>query len=355
MTCKFLGHIDVGLLILLLVVAMFSSCSSETEVEITEMPVRISIPVNESSIARRNMPQEMGDPGTTEMFAFPEHAYIYLVCEVSGGTKIISKTEDLVLSPDKWVKETYSGAFAANGDQIYRYTGTITLGIPKENRTAGRVYAALSSVPLSVSSPSTEDEITNLQFDLDAALQEDLQNLYSSPYNYNNTDGDYYGTVDNITSKIPSVNLVLYHVASKVDLMWNVQTDMQSKMKIKDLTVKNLYSGPCYLFRPRENVVGAEKLTTGGYNLTLATDNVGTWWQGREYIYTIPYNNNDSPSSFPLQMEFSIGDTDAATTVTYNLTLKKNMTGSSEVFVPWIRSQMLFTSVKSGEETIEIN
>ncbi len=351
MICNKFSHISFVWVLVLLV--MLSACQNEVDIPMVDIPVSLTIPVRENTISKK-MPAEFADPGTTEVFDFPEYAYIYIVCETSLGTSV-SSTVDFHLDADKWVKEEYTGQLSTSGDPIYRYTGNLTLGLPKENRTAGRVYAALSKTPLTLSAtPTTETEIQNLQFELTTAMQENLKNVYSSPYNYM-VEGEYYGTINNITSKVPSVNIMLYHVASKVDLMWNVPAEMQSKMKVKGLKVKNLYHGQCYLFRPTENEYAAEKLTSG-YEIELATNSAGTWWQGREYIYTIPYKNNESTQRFPLQMEFAIEDTELATDQTYNLTIKKSMNGvQTDVFVPWIRTQMTFTSVKSGEETKEID
>ncbi len=333
--------------LLLVASSVFTGCREEVESNMMQVPVRLTIPVRESNMVRR-MPAAMGDPGMAETFDFPKYAYIYLVCETQSGEETETKVSYLVgeqLDPEKWVKEAYEGALSAEGDPIYRYDGTLTIAMPEYGRKAGRVYAALSPVELTLSTaaPTTEAQVLDMTFTMSETLQTDLQNLYSSPYNYM-VESKYYGTVNDITQVKPRVDLLLYHVASKVDLMWNVKTEMQSKMKVKGLTINNLYNGTCKLFKPTENVATDP---ISGYSLTLATDNAGTWWNGRESVYTIPYKIG---TNFPIQLAYALEDTENSANETYNLTINKGM--SSEVFVPWVRGQMTFTQMKSGSETI---
>ena len=343
----------ISLSLLLLVVIGFSACRQEVEFDMANVPVRLSIPVRESNMVR-HMPAELGDPGMAEAFDFPKYAYIFLVCETTNGSTtetIVSTLLEEELVDTLWVKDSYAGALSAEGDPIYRYTGNMTIGMPESGRTAARVYAALSPEKLTLNNtnPESEEDVQKLEFMVHSGLTTKLQNLYSSPYNYM-VEGKYYGTVEDITQAKPHVDLMLYHVASKVDLMWNVPDSVQSKMKVKGLTINNLYNGTSFLFKPTENVVES---AISGYSTTLATDNPGTWWLGRECVYTIPYKFN---GKFPVQLTYTLEDTEnSAATKTYNLTINKKMTGASAIFVPWVRGQMTFTQVKEGSETKEVD
>ena len=53
------------------------------------------------------------------------------------------------------------------------------------------------------------------------------QNLYSSPYNLKNKDDKYYGTIKDYASNVPHIDMVLYHVATKIDLQWTIDEQFQ--------------------------------------------------------------------------------------------------------------------------------
>ena len=153
-------------------------------------------------------------------------------------------------------------------------------------------------------------------------------------------------------SNVAYANLLLYHVASKVDVMWNVKTDLRDDMKLTYLEAEHLYNGACLLFKPNQNEVSATKFT-GGYSTVLvkATDtqpNIGTQWNGRAYFYTIPYKNNANPAKFPLQLRMlknnDLYDEERADAEYYHL-IKSTDMPSDAVYVPWVRCQMNINKV----------
>lgn len=92
-----------------------------------------------------------------------------------------------------------------------------------------------------------------------ARKEEALKNLYSSPYN-KLKDNKYYGVVSDYRSNSPYINMVLYHVASKLDLQWNVDASVQSSVKLSSITLTGLSSGG-YLFKPLENTKATSPMT----------------------------------------------------------------------------------------------
>ena len=187
----------------------FASCSSSDSPSgeadrLVRMPINIAIPVNDASLADRTgakVTRAEGDPGTYEHFVLPTHLYIYLVVTSMDGTKTTVLTPEGMdvaggyrLKPENWVKVTTSDY---QKDSVYTYTGKIGIIIP-EDRSAGVVYAAMSSVPITVS--YTGNDVANAGFILGSEATgnegEALKNLYSSPYNLLNVDKKYYGTVN---------------------------------------------------------------------------------------------------------------------------------------------------------------
>lgn len=74
------------------------------------------------------------------------------------------------------------------------------------------------------SSKDVEDRVT---FTNQSSLRSNMQNLYSSPYNLKNKDDKYYGTIKDYASNVPHIDMVLYHVATKIDLQWTIDEQFQ--------------------------------------------------------------------------------------------------------------------------------
>ena len=117
--------------------------------------------------------------------------------------------------------------------------------------------------------------------------------------------------------------MVLYHVASKLDLQWNVDAKVQSTVKLSTIELTGLSSGG-YLFKPLKNT----SASTPTYSETFSLD-AGSQWYGRQATYVIPVNNGGS-YQFSMTLTNSAGS--AATTTPATATPST----SNSVFVPWI-------------------
>lgn len=318
-------------------VLSLTSCSTSDspsdDGRLVRMPIVLAIPANDASltvgVSGAKATRAEGDPGTYEKFELPKYLYIYLINTSIDGTRTaVLKPEGMAdntgypLDKDKWVKTTTQDS---NKDSIYTYTDEIRIIIP-EDRSKGVVYAAMSSVPITVNYTGTD--LANATFTLgDAATgkeSEALKNLYSSPYN-NPVNGTYYGTVSDYNSNSPYINMVLYHVASKLDLQWNVDASVQDKVKLSQIQLTGLSVGG-YLFKPLENT--SASATT--YSETFTLD-AGSQWYGRQATYVIPVNNGRS-YQFPMTLTNSVSN--PATTTTATATVKPSATNT--VFVPWM-------------------
>ena len=269
-----------------------TSCADDDALRATvQMPVSLVLPAE--AIETRALP---GDPGMWEEFNQPKHLYLFVVLQgnLDGVTNAVGIFQEYQPLNGSWVKT------AVNGDSVYKYAGNIQVNIPEGDRTQGAVYAATSYTPLTLDNAPTEgtsyaswdaaiEAVKNITFT--PADYNNLQDIYSSPYNLkidddNNqlTPDNYYGTVQDVASAVPHVdNLMLFHVAAKVDLIWNVADNVQSDIRLTDITVKGLRQKG-YLFRPNENTTPDE---TEKYTIPI---NIGNQWDGRAYFYAIPYS-----------------------------------------------------------------
>ena len=353
-----------------------SGCNPDEpkNVQKVTFPISFCLPASEVYGAGAPSLRAFGDPGTTEQFALPQYLYIFIVKYVGSGEegkatltnwqvwKVITKSvEDVDLGADaeirkaawdaKWEKKYYTGAYANVGDSIFQYTEEIIL-LLGENGFDGKVYAVASAVPLTFTPDiGSIDESTTLatllgmtfRFDGGAAydtnVRSNLQNIYSTPYNYTGIGTAYYGSFF-ADQNVPHLDLLLYHVAAKVDLMWNVKEDLRSKVKVSYIAAEHLYDGPSYVFKPTENEVSAEVYASGYTKeiLNEATPCPGTQWNGRKYFYAIPYKNTDSPTKhYPLQLRLQKGGDSPTGSDYYSKIVKTDI---PEIWTSWIRGQI---------------
>ena len=246
-------------IMMFLAAAFVTSCSDDDSLasrglETVEMPISISIPaegfVNPTDVGIGNdepastlaVTRALGDPGEAETFELPKYLYIYLVStSSSNSTQVIFKKQEV--KPEDWKLST-SGDNTNNHfsdkDGLYVYQGHLSINLPL-NRKEGRVYVVASNLDLDdsateknynlvtdVSSWNSYTDVENgVTFTNQSSLRSNMQNLYSSPYNLKNNDGKYYGIIKDYASNVPHIDMVLYHVATKVDLQWTIDEQFQ--------------------------------------------------------------------------------------------------------------------------------
>ena len=244
---------------MIMAAAVVTSCSDDDSLasrglETVEMPISISIPAegfvnptdvgigNEEPASALAVTRALGDPGEAESFVLPQYLYIYLVTTTtSNSTQVIFKKQK-VESGD-WKLSTSggntNGHFSAK-DGLYVYQGHLSINLPL-NRKEGRVYVVASNLDLDdsgtekkynlvtdVSSWSSSKDVEDgVTFTNQSSLRNNMQNLYSSPYNLKNKDDKYYGTIKDYASNVPHIDMVLYHVATKIDLQWTIDEQFQ--------------------------------------------------------------------------------------------------------------------------------
>ena len=318
------------------------------------LPVTISLPM-ENTYAQRLIRRSIGDPGKDERFARPKHVYFF-VLKYDGENWSVWHKEHREPADEDWTPKRYSGSLSTSGDSIYEYNRPINLLLSNE-KFEGQVFVIASAKELEFNTPfasiTTADQVRNLQFNVaEPNTNANLQDIYSSPYNYE-VNGSYYGSFSSIYQKVPHVNLMLYHVAAKVDIKWSVAESLrinkdhpENAIRLTYMKAKNLFNGYAYCFKPMKNERAAI-LATGDVVSIITPLDEGLWWEGRAYFYTIPYTVTDNPSYFPLQMEMSTnGSSDK-----YRPTLNMQVNTSSP-FVPWMRAMFnINTKLEDKSET----
>lgn len=330
-------------ILLICIMAALVGCRNEMD-NATQLRLSLCIPIQNEIPAQRRV---LGDPGTTEHFELPKYAYIFVMKNV-GGTWSVWKKEELVLAPEDWKRTRYVGYRATLMDSIYKYNKPIEYLLNNET-PEGRVYAVCSNKKLefykAFDDVSNLEDVLNWKFNsFPDSIQANLQNIFTTPYNYIVGD-DYYCAFDCNYRQTSFVDLILYHIAAKVDLQWSVQKDVRIKpnpaeaVRLTYLEARRLFDGFCFCFKPMRNTLSA--LATEGAEIKniVTEQNEGLWWEGRSYFYTIPYTVTGEPDYFPLQLLMRTND---STGTGYQLTLKQPI-DTTDVFVPWFRGDILLT------------
>ena len=263
---------------MIMAAAFVTSCSDDDSLasrglETVEMPISISIPAegfvnptdvgigDEAVTPASATTRAFGDPGTYEQFHLPQYIYLFLCNESTNGTEsVIYKKIEI---PDNELTSSWEKTVLGT-DSIYTYKGNVSINLPL-NRSKGKIYAAASYIPLHTTNASslensnhlsfncakpskfdnsnqrvyinesktytdntygTEDAVKNIIFS-NITLRNYMQDVYSTPYNKTDDKGVYYGTITDYASNVPNINIVLYHVATKVDVQWSIDEDYQ--------------------------------------------------------------------------------------------------------------------------------
>lgn len=337
--------------------AVLTGCHEELA-EPARLEMSLCLPAQD--MQRSNIRRMPGDPGTTEHFAFPKYAYLF-VMKQEGGTWTVWRRDSLQLSEDDWEATRYYGMHSDREDSIYKYKQPIQYLLQNES-PQGRVYAICSNKKLTFNKAPKDindlEDLMNWKFrTAPDSIQEDLQNIYSTPYNYNRSEGYYYCTFDCSSGHSFHVDLLLYHVAAKVDIKWNVVDSVrinkahpEEAVRLTYMDACCLYNGDAYCFRPMENSVASAPLSSGRtVHLVRPTDE-GLWWEGRAYFYAIPYTV-DNGNYFPLQMIMETNNSGDQYKPTLYLQIDR-----TDVFVPWLRANFnLSKPLEAKEETKQLD
>lgn len=353
-------------IVLLLLALVWTGCKTNEPSQTVGIPVSICLPASEIHAAHHAMRRVPGDPGTTEKYLFPHHLYFIVMRKTGESTWTLWAQEHLTLTDANWIPGRYEWNLPTVGDSIYRYDAEITMLLTSSDKFVGHVYAIASAEALTfnqaLNTISSMSDVLNLQFSTSSdAIQQNLQHIYTSPYNLE-VNGAYYGSFDSEHQRVPHVDLMLYHVAAKVDIKWNVEQSVRidkvtpaNGIRLTHMDAVELFNGNAYCFKPMRNELPAK--LTSGYDLTniVTASDEGLWWEGRSYFYTIPYVVTGAADGdkvyFPLQMKMETNSSGNYYLPTLNLRID-----TTAVFVPWLRANFNINApLAAGTDTKTID
>lgn len=348
-------------IVLLMLVVCITGCRDDSPLQKVGMPVSICLPANEVQSAIHAPRRVMGDPGTTETFLFPHYLYIIVMKKEEGESWKLWQTISRTLTDNDWEPTSYVGLLPTMEDSIYQYKEQIDLLLSSGKRFDGRVYAIASAVELTFNKSLNEitnmDDLLTLSFNTSSpTVQQNLQHIYISPYNLT-LFGEYFGAFSS-NQRVPHVELLLYHVAAKVDITWIVDEDKRINkitpsegIRLTRMKACNLFNGNAYCFRPMRNEVATAPLTSGDTIELVSPADEGLWWEGRSYFYTIPYVVTGAAIAgtvyFPLQMLMETNGSGDEYKPTLNMPID-----TTQEYAPWMRANFnISTRLEAKTET----
>lgn len=230
-----------------------------------------------------------GDPGFDDSFEAPNYIYAFFCVggkvktykEIHVGEKISTNPNDAWTAPDQHNVITYKTPLTfsvtdpahANTARVYIAASKTALNIPEITEETLESYVNTMTYNI----PDVVDATPYNAAALDAS-QEFLRDLYSTPWE----GGDEHAATFEGALKDYYHDIVLYHVAAKVDLKWNSTAVLSGNVSVNSVDGTGLS-----IFQPTTNT-----WDTGSYNVsTPITD--GTKWNGRQVYYLPQFANPD--------------------------------------------------------------
>ena len=274
-----------------------------------------------------------GDPGSAESHTLPTVGYIFISYSDGNGSHLLYKKVDMDAS--NWHKSIASSAtLPTHGDEVYNYRDEIQVVLPANRGSNAKCYMLVApkdgnkelvefteDTKAMVDSAGAEhvlydDDINHAKCNFLPATTKDangnefwyLGDVYATPYNLhknNDRDANYYATIDGFSTSTPSIDLRLYHMAAKVDLMWNIDPNIQGQTKINGLYFFEQLRTDCYMFRLTENPRVTNSEWEKWFGTKVKTD-IGNQWYGRYSFYTIPFHYGISGGDYRFYIKFKV-------------------------------------------------
>ncbi len=276
-----------------------TGCSSDDDSATREVTLTIPIEIYSSNAEVTSRAADQGDPGSDVVFEQPLYLYIYACVREKDaygneGYQLLTKTIVPVASgeddtPNKWTindKDTKIEHWQKDVDVTFKINSDIT-----GDEGDSRVFAIASRDDLSGKLPTTYDDETpkstvqTMTLDLSDFTSEQLKNIYSTPLNDTNNGVITSNSNGGITTLACST-VRLYHVAAKVDFMWEVSSSLQSTTELATITCTGLPT-TCNIFKPTNNPSGTGTSLVLGATGAANAVNAGNKWLGRAYAFML--------------------------------------------------------------------
>lgn len=246
-----------------------------------------------------------GDPGVDEKFPKPKNLY-YVLC-VNGKVKAIApahSSQSTSAAPVNEIENIPDGSWAESADKtISTYAGELTFNFDSDEMSQTKnVYIVASNNDLtpeegtnlfaSIQNGDDESEVQNLVYSIqEEALGTDytfqdktqafMKNLYSTPWTgsaasfIGNLGADYFK------------DIILYHVAAKVDLQWNSTLILSGNVSVNNVANESLS-----LFQPatKNGTTGfIDNDASNNYTVTSPIE-ADRMYNGRQVFYLPQFN-----------------------------------------------------------------
>lgn len=231
-----------------------------------------------------------GDPGKDDGFEAPKFIYAFFC-----GDNVVQGYQRIAVGTSNDVNDAWTDPDQNN---VITYKTPLTFSVASlTDKSSARVYIVASKTELTIPTikTTTPDQTTeatvksitysiqdvaespNINTALDAS-QQFLRDLYSTPWQSNET------FVGKLIS--PYQDIILYHTAAKVDLLWNSAAALSGSVSVNSVKNEGLS-----LFKPTTNtwVAGSYTVST---SLTEETK-----WNGRQVYYLPQFANSAEPAS----------------------------------------------------------
>lgn len=222
MICKQIYIIYFWIIISFLLIGC-QQTEDKSQYEMIEMPVTLYVQADTRLLSRAP-----GDPGMEGYLNLPTKLYLF-----------VSSPEETIiyhaysLNENQWTLEQY----ISNTTALYR--ATLPIAIPRYTGIIdkGRVYAVLSIDELSQFQSFVSNNLCESSFSLD-----NLKSLQFNAFDDTNSNvnlRDVYAGCNYVYNYInrPSATVICTHIASKVDIRWNLRDILNS---YPDATMRNL-------------------------------------------------------------------------------------------------------------------
>lgn len=160
---------------------------------------------------------------------------------------------------------------------------------------------------------------------------------------FDGKDYQYYGNVFDADTRVPYLDITLFHVAAKVDLLWNVAPADRAAVRLIEMKIEGMRLTRGKIFQPMHNMLtDATADHSGTHSLTLQA---GDQWNGRHYFYALPYSQATDNRAFPLRLTYSYLNQGGATQqkpakaldIPFYVGTPTLSHDKQGIFVPWVR------------------
>lgn len=250
-----------------------------------------------------------GDPGNEEGFDAPNYIYAFFCVDGKVQTyKYFQVGNNSEVAQDDKANDAWT-APDQNNVITYKTPLVFSASNPTDASTA-RVYIAASRTALSI--PGITEGTTS-EKEVVRAIKYDMQDVATSPEVNSELDAsqlfmrDLYSTPWDATNfvgklKDPYQDIILYHVAAKVDLKWNSSMSLiyidseHPENNINTVSVNNVQSTNLSLFQPATVNGTSPFVGTNNYTVT-STIEADRQFYGRQVFYLPQMATTTSPNT----------------------------------------------------------